>query len=234
MSCEVRRVWWLDRKHDQSPQARTSDYRRDWDDQRPLYSRLQVCSEAWYHGRISPQRLTSLRPSAFSRGVFLELVAKEMIKASAPYTTVNCRTFQALLNYVQMAPNPLSVKLPNPPTIKTVTENQYILYKSRIESILQAEPHLAFTTDSWWTQGRSKSFLGVTVHWIDKEDWELKSVLICFEELLGSHTGAKLAKAFHAVLEDFKIVSKSFFCTKDIASNMYKMAGEPEHLLGLD
>ncbi|CAJ0633387.1 3590_t:CDS:2 [Entrophospora sp. SA101] len=57
-----------------------------------------------------------------------------------------------------------------------------------IKNLLQEVPgQISFTLDSW-TSKNQVPFLGITAHWISK-DWELKSILLDFCHLEGSHSG---------------------------------------------
>jgi hypothetical protein len=53
--------------------------------------------------------------------------------------------------------------------------------------------------------------LGITAHWISKE-WELKSLLIDFVKLEGSHSGKNIKEVFLKSLKNLSITNKvSYF-----------------------
>jgi hypothetical protein len=69
---------------------------------------------------------------------------------------------------------------------------------------------ISFTIDAW-TSLNNNSFLGITAHWVT-ENWELKSFLLDFIKLEGSHSDANIKEAFLKSLRNFNIESKvSFF-----------------------
>lgn len=87
----------------------------------------------------------------------------------------------------------------------------YQIFFNNIFNILQGiSSKISFTIDAW-TSSNFISFLGITAHWISKE-WELKSLLLDFVKLEGSHSGKNIKEAFLKSLKDFGITNKvSFF-----------------------
>jgi hypothetical protein len=76
-----------------------------------------------------------------------------------------------------------------------------------IKNLLQEVPgQISFTLDSW-TSKNQVPFLGITAHWISK-DWELKSILLDFCHLEGSHSGENMSEVFFKVLKEFGILTK--------------------------
>jgi hypothetical protein len=69
-----------------------------------------------------------------------------------------------------------------------------------------------------WTSPSSKPFLGITVHFIDK-DWEVRDCLLDFIAFKGSHTGEKMGETLISVLEEFGIENKILTVTVDNKSN---------------
>jgi len=53
--------------------------------------------------------------------------------------------------------------------------------------------------------------LGITAHWIDNESWQLKSLLLDFIKLEGSHSGENLKEAFLRSIKNFNITDKVSF-----------------------
>jgi hypothetical protein len=59
-------------------------------------------------------------------------------------------------------------------------------------SLVQSAPGKVSLTFDGWTSSTMKAFIAVTAHFVTN-DWELKSNLISFAELPGSHSGANMA-----------------------------------------
>jgi hypothetical protein len=92
----------------------------------------------------------------------------------------------------------------------TIRNNIFKSFNENLISIknqLQEEPgRISFTLDSW-TSKNQIPFLGITAHWINK-NWELKSILLDFCHLEGSHSGENMSEVFFGVLKSFGILTK--------------------------
>lgn len=90
-----------------------------------------------------------------------------------------------------------------------------------------AEGDLSFTEDIW-TDNRQRSFLAITGHWIEaklvqtetgtKRELVLRSALVGFVRLPGSHTGEHIAEAFVSVMDKLGILHKVEFNRNILAS----------------
>jgi hypothetical protein len=74
---------------------------------------------------------------------------------------------------------------------------------------------ISITFDAW-TSKAYDPYLAITAHYIDAPsdqplEWELKSKLLGFEELQGSHTGANVAVKIVEVLDQYDIRNKASF-----------------------
>lgn len=69
------------------------------------------------------------------------------------------------------------------------------------------------------------SFEGVMVTWITTE-WEYEQIVLDFDVIEGSHTGAALAEALYNVLCSFGLEKKLLAVTSDNAGNMVTLCQE--------
>jgi hypothetical protein len=79
---------------------------------------------------------------------------------------------------------------------------------------------VSITFDAW-TSKAYDPYLAITAHYIDAPsdqplEWELKSKLLGFEELQGSHTGANVAVKIIEVLDQYDIRDKASFMFSSI------------------
>jgi hypothetical protein len=65
---------------------------------------------------------------------------------------------------------------------------------------------VSLTFDAW-TSKIMTSYLAVTGHWIT-QDWHLRSELLSFAELEGSHSGENIGEELYAILGKFSISDK--------------------------
>lgn len=83
--------------------------------------------------------------------------------------------------------------------------------------------HVSVTVDIW-SDRRMRGFLGVTVHYMEKdeESLQLKSNLLSFDRFKGSHTAERICKQFEAACDEFDIKDKVDYIISDNAANMRK------------
>ncbi|XP_047505129.1 E3 SUMO-protein ligase ZBED1-like [Pieris napi] len=111
------------------------------------------------------------------------------------------------------------------PTRKYFANN---LLPSRYESLreikmveLRNVESICITADIW-TSSTNDSFLGVTGHYIDKDEYVLKSILLECVLLDGSHTSINLATELLRVAEEWQVANKILLAVSDNGSNIKK------------
>jgi len=92
--------------------------------------------------------------------------------------------------------------------------------KDKLVSLLKDQDYVATTTDGWTTYGRS--YLGVTVHWINAATLQRQSAYLALRRLKGSHTYDVLASALDDVHGGYNIRRKIVRTTTDNGSNFVK------------
>jgi hypothetical protein len=75
---------------------------------------------------------------------------------------------------------------------------------------------ISFTTDVW-TDLDMKGYMAVTAHWLQKASLQqsnltLRSDLIGFVHVPGSHTGERLAEVFLFILDRIKLIDSKKVC----------------------
>ncbi|CAG8855603.1 5699_t:CDS:1, partial [Gigaspora margarita] len=92
-------------------------------------------------------------------------------------------------------------------TIKRDIIKKYKEMQTNVQIELQEIPgKFVFSLDIW-TSTAVKAYMGIIVHYIDK-DWQLQQKTLDFIEIEGSHTGANLANELINVFEFYQIESK--------------------------
>ena len=90
-------------------------------------------------------------------------------------------------------------------------------------------PKISIALDCW-TSPNNLAFMAITAYYITS-DWQYKEVLIGFEHVKGSHTGARLAEVINTVLTTVDIKHKLYAITTDNASNNDTMRGKLSEVL---
>ncbi|XP_011149591.1 zinc finger BED domain-containing protein 4 isoform X2 [Harpegnathos saltator] len=95
-----------------------------------------------------------------------------------PFTTIQCKGFRHLMK--ELAP---LYKIPDKDTIKKRLDEKYDVMVQVFKQKLSAASYVTITTDIWTETTSSKSYLGVTVHFITNELRKLESGNIEIVEL---------------------------------------------------
>ena len=115
---------------------------------------------------------------------------KELIKTLQPHRHVMCRS-----------------------TLRALLVAEAATMKEKLVSLLKDQAYVATTTDCWSAYGRS--YLGVTVHWIDGDTLQRKSAYLALRRLQGSHTYDVIAAALDDVHAEYSIRRKIVRTTTD-------------------
>ncbi|XP_018309187.1 uncharacterized protein, partial [Mycetomoellerius zeteki] len=105
-------------------------------------------------------------------------------------------------------------------TLKERLCQMYHRMKNALEKKL-AEIEIVATTADLWSKGK-RSYLGITVHWINPETLERESAALACRRIKGKHTYDVLAQAISSVFLEYHIQNKVCGTTTDNGSNFVK------------
>lgn len=96
----------------------------------------------------------------------------------------------------------------------------YIHEIDQMKKEFESVEYFCATADIWST--KHKSFLGVTLHWIDDETLERKSKALCCRRFESPHNADRIAVMLSTIYDEFNILSKVICTVTDNASNFVK------------
>jgi hypothetical protein len=136
-------------------------------------------------------------------------------QALLPLRTVELPSFVELINSLQ----------PNRTVMSRATLRSKIVasaqtLKTKLVTILKNQKYEATTTDYWSAFG--KSYIGVTVHWIDQETLHRQSACLALRRMKGLHTFDAIAAILEDIHTEFGIRRKLIRTTTDNGSNFVK------------
>ena len=143
-------------------------------------------------------------------GLTVDLITQGLL----PFKFVELPAFKKLVTTLQPRLHVMSR-----PTLKRRLKGQLLIMKQTLLAALSNIEFVATTTDCW--TARRKSFLGLTVHWIDA-DFRRQSAALACHRLKGSHTFDVLAAAIDDIHSEYEIRSKVIATTTDNGSNFVK------------
>ena len=92
----------------------------------------------------------------------------------------------------------------------------------KMRGAMKAARKISTTLDIWTSDKCSKSYLGVTVHFVNPKTRKRNNFRVCCREFDSPHTGTNIAKMLKNIFIDFDIQDKVFRTLTDNASNMIK------------
>lgn len=108
----------------------------------------------------------------------------------------------------------------SPNTVGARVDDLYITEKNRLKDEFKAVDYFCATADIWST--KHKSYMGVTVHWVDSDTLARKSNVLCCRLFESPHTGDRIAEMLNSVYTEFDIEHKILVTVTDNASNFVR------------
>ena len=95
--------------------------------------------------------------------------------------------------------------------------------RAKLQQDLSSTDNVSVTVDIW-SDRRMRGFLGVTAHWLVKEEEQLhlRSNLLACDRFKGSHTAENICEQFERICDEYHIKSKLSYIISDNAANMRK------------
>jgi len=142
-----------------------------------------------------------------------------LVGCMLPTSIIEGPTFISMCKTLQSSPHP--VELPNVKQMNTIMDSYLKEKLQEVRSILSKQTAVCTTADAWSHRGRS--FMGVTVHWIDSETLEPRSAALACRRFFGSHTFDRVAEIIQSIHKDAGLQTSRIAATvTDNGSNMIK------------
>ena len=142
------------------------------------------------------------------------LLAEYVIEDMLPLSTVESHAFRKLLNSL------CSTQIPDRKSFTDHLDHQYDLVVEKVKSSLASVEHVSTTADVW--TGHNRSYLGMTVHWIDPATLERRKAAISCCRVTGHHTYDVLASKIESVHANYGLLGKITATVTDNGSNFVK------------
>ena len=105
-------------------------------------------------------------------------------------------------------------------TVAKQLEERFEVRKQELKEKLANVAWVCTTADCWTS--RRRSFLGVIVHWLEKDTLQRKGGCLALRVLSGRYTYDKLAKVLESINNEFNIGEKICFTVTDSGANFTK------------
>ena len=95
----------------------------------------------------------------------------------------------------------------------------YLQEKEKIETSIANAEYCSFTTDLWTAKYQNRSYISLSIHFIDNV-WELQSYCLETREVSVDHTAENIASELKELLSDWKVKERVCGFTTDNAANI--------------
>ncbi|XP_053145229.1 uncharacterized protein LOC128342206 isoform X3 [Hemicordylus capensis] len=151
-----------------------------------------------------------------SQNKFDVLVTNFVVNGMRPLSIVEDPDFVNLFQGMDFGVNVMS-RQTLAQRIHEMEKKMIFVIKQSIEKV----PYVCTTADIW--SAKSRSFLGVTAHWIDERTYERCSAVLACKRFRGSHTYDKIAEMLDEVNSSFGLTHEKIVSTiTDNGSNFMK------------
>lgn len=153
-----------------------------------------------------------------------------LVKDNMPLSTTEKDGF----NYFVKRALPL-YKAPSRKTITKLISSKYDVLSGKIKNKLSSVESITLTTDIWTDTINTKSYLGITVHFLSVCKLNLESVVLGVLELDERHTSENIAKWLDSALQEWGIEKRQIFLVvtdngANIKSAVSTCFGKDKHL----
>ena len=148
-----------------------------------------------------------------------KLILQYIVAEMRPLRTIETESFKTLVK--GLCPSAAVICRQ---TLKERLNAAFVSMKSNLQSELDKAVYVCTTADLWSSTNRS--FLGMTIHWIDLENLTRRSAALACVRFMGRHSFDKIAAAISQTHASFNVESKVLKTCTDNGSNMVKAFDE--------
>jgi len=151
-------------------------------------------------------------PEVFNQEEFDHVFLQGLLATNLGFHVARNVAFRRMFRYLNRR-----ILIPSPSLIRRQLLACYIEVVTEIKADIPHEVKVSIAADAW-TSPNKLAFLAVLAYYIT-DNWELKEVLIGFEQIKGAHTGENLAQIIEAVFKRYEFANQLLGFTSDNASN---------------
>lgn len=122
--------------------------------------------------------------------------------------------------FIQPAANAPQYRVISPNTVNVRIDELYLSEMEQMKKEFETVKYICGTADVWST--KRKSFMGVTVHWVDEKTLDRKSRALCCRRFESPHDAERIATLLNVIYVEFGIDGKVIGTVTDNASNFVK------------
>ncbi|XDV25909.1 hypothetical protein PO909_029735 [Leuciscus waleckii] len=159
---------------------------------------------------------SSLGEQQVTQNEMNRLVAGFIVEYMLPLSTIESPRFRKILDKIPATRKPTSDRK----TFSHYLDKCYSDMESKLKRTFESLDHVSTTADIW--SANNKSYLGMTVHWIDSISFKREKAALACKRVRGRHTYDVIASEIEQVHSAFGLSHKVAACVTDNGSNFVK------------
>lgn len=145
------------------------------------------------------------------------LVARYVVDEMLPISTIDSPSFRQILGKIPVRGNK---KPPGRKTFASYLDREYTLMEAELKKAFNEIDYVSTTADIW--TANNKSFLGMTVHWINGTTLQREKAAVACKRIRGRHTHDVIAAEIEQVHSFYGLSNKVTATVTDNGSNFVK------------
>ncbi|KAK0144052.1 putative AC9 transposase [Merluccius polli] len=166
----------------------------------------------------SPNKQQKLQFHQVSKKELDKHVASFIVEEMLPINTVESPTFRKILSKIPLTGDrrPCSDRK----TFTAYLDECYLKMESELKKTFESLPYVSTTADIWSSHNRS--FLGITVHWINPRNFKREKAAIACKRIKGRHTFDVIGFEMEQIHSAFSLSHRITATVTDNGSNFVK------------
>lgn len=165
-------------------------------------------------GRMKQSRLDNIYQHGLQK-IFEKNLVNWIVDSMSPLSIVESDSFRKMIEDLKVGFTPFSRR-----TLTRRIKDEFTAVKSSVKNTLSEVAHVSTTADIW--SAKTRSFIGVTVHWLDENLARQSAVLAC-RNFPSPHTFDRIADILNDIHGEFGLDYEKIVSTAtDNGSNFVK------------
>uniref|UniRef100_A0A672NZU5 BED-type domain-containing protein n=1 Tax=Sinocyclocheilus grahami TaxID=75366 RepID=A0A672NZU5_SINGR len=143
-----------------------------------------------------------------------KLVAWYIVENMLPISTVDSPSFWCIIEKI---PTNNKASLPHRKMFAAYLEREYAMMQASLKATLEEVGFVSTTADIWTANNRS--YMGVTLHWMDRDILKGNKAALACKRLRGRHTFDVIAAELEQIHSSYGLLNKVVATVTDNASN---------------
>jgi hypothetical protein len=160
----------------------------------------------------SSKDMTTIAPYRYDEEVSLRKFYLAIVMHEYPFNIAEHEYFVEFIKSLRPS-FPIKSRI----TIRNEILGMFVQEKEKLYAYFKTVKYRFSATMDMWTSNQNKSYMCVTLHWID-DNWCIQKRIVNFVHVKGRHTGIKMFETFTKLMVKWYIDKKLFSLTLDNAS----------------